>query len=400
MGTYRLSGRSRRLFKMSPIHHHFELIGWPETTVIIRFWVISRHLRGRRAGPLLRRLADRRRACADGRTRRSSTAWPSPARRRPGRWWRRGWDGGRRRRPPGARCRRAGRRARGRPATSRPTPPSWSGSWPASTWWCPAPACPSTTPSSPRRAPRGCRCAREIDLAYEWEQDRPGGPRPMLARHRHRRQDHDHAAGRGHGRGLGRRAVAAGNTDVPLVSALDLDVDVFVVECTSFRLAFVDCFRPRGRDVAEPRPRPPRLAPLAGHLRRGQGADLGAPAPRRRGHRVRRRPGRDGLAGQGARPPAHLRLRPGPTTTSTAAGWSGPRASSPRWPTSAGGCRTTSPTPWPPRPRCWRAGSRRPRASPRRWRRSRGSPTASRSWPKPAGCRSTTTRRRRRPTPP
>lgn len=41
MGTYRLSGRTRRLFKMSPIHHHFELMGWPETTVIIRFWLIS-----------------------------------------------------------------------------------------------------------------------------------------------------------------------------------------------------------------------------------------------------------------------------------------------------------------------------------------------------------------------
>jgi phospho-N-acetylmuramoyl-pentapeptide-transferase len=26
---------------MSPIHHHFELGGWPETTVIIRFWLIS-----------------------------------------------------------------------------------------------------------------------------------------------------------------------------------------------------------------------------------------------------------------------------------------------------------------------------------------------------------------------
>lgn len=34
-------GRKRRLFKMSPIHHHFELSGWPETTVIIRFWIIS-----------------------------------------------------------------------------------------------------------------------------------------------------------------------------------------------------------------------------------------------------------------------------------------------------------------------------------------------------------------------
>jgi phospho-N-acetylmuramoyl-pentapeptide-transferase len=26
---------------MSPVHHHFELLGWPETTVIIRFWLIS-----------------------------------------------------------------------------------------------------------------------------------------------------------------------------------------------------------------------------------------------------------------------------------------------------------------------------------------------------------------------
>jgi phospho-N-acetylmuramoyl-pentapeptide-transferase len=41
MGYFRASGRRKRLFKMSPIHHHFELSGWPETTVIIRFWIIS-----------------------------------------------------------------------------------------------------------------------------------------------------------------------------------------------------------------------------------------------------------------------------------------------------------------------------------------------------------------------
>ena len=41
MGVFKASGRTRRLFRMSPIHHHFELIGWPETTVIIRFWIIS-----------------------------------------------------------------------------------------------------------------------------------------------------------------------------------------------------------------------------------------------------------------------------------------------------------------------------------------------------------------------
>ncbi len=31
----------RRIFRMAPIHHHFELKGWPETTVIIRFWILS-----------------------------------------------------------------------------------------------------------------------------------------------------------------------------------------------------------------------------------------------------------------------------------------------------------------------------------------------------------------------
>ena len=41
MGVFKASGRKRRLFRMSPIHHHFELAGWPETTVIIRFWIIS-----------------------------------------------------------------------------------------------------------------------------------------------------------------------------------------------------------------------------------------------------------------------------------------------------------------------------------------------------------------------
>ena len=41
MVVFKASGRKRRLFRMSPIHHHFELLGWPETTVIIRFWLIA-----------------------------------------------------------------------------------------------------------------------------------------------------------------------------------------------------------------------------------------------------------------------------------------------------------------------------------------------------------------------
>jgi phospho-N-acetylmuramoyl-pentapeptide-transferase len=41
MVVFRASGRRRRLFRITPIHHHFELAGWPETTVIVRFWLIS-----------------------------------------------------------------------------------------------------------------------------------------------------------------------------------------------------------------------------------------------------------------------------------------------------------------------------------------------------------------------
>jgi phospho-N-acetylmuramoyl-pentapeptide-transferase len=31
----------KRVFRMAPLHHHFELLGWPETTVIIRFWILA-----------------------------------------------------------------------------------------------------------------------------------------------------------------------------------------------------------------------------------------------------------------------------------------------------------------------------------------------------------------------
>ncbi len=39
--TKRIHGEGRRVFMMSPIHHHFELKGWPENTVIVRFWIVS-----------------------------------------------------------------------------------------------------------------------------------------------------------------------------------------------------------------------------------------------------------------------------------------------------------------------------------------------------------------------
>ncbi|MDZ7734046.1 MAG: phospho-N-acetylmuramoyl-pentapeptide-transferase [Acidimicrobiia bacterium] len=40
IGSFRLFG-GRRVFRMAPLHHHFELLGWPETTVIVRFWILA-----------------------------------------------------------------------------------------------------------------------------------------------------------------------------------------------------------------------------------------------------------------------------------------------------------------------------------------------------------------------
>ncbi|MSX96332.1 MAG: phospho-N-acetylmuramoyl-pentapeptide-transferase, partial [Actinobacteria bacterium] len=39
VGSFRMFGR--RIFRMAPLHHHFELVGWPETTVIIRLWIVA-----------------------------------------------------------------------------------------------------------------------------------------------------------------------------------------------------------------------------------------------------------------------------------------------------------------------------------------------------------------------
>jgi phospho-N-acetylmuramoyl-pentapeptide-transferase len=40
VASFRLRG-GKRIFRMSPIHHHFELGGMPETTVVVRFWIVS-----------------------------------------------------------------------------------------------------------------------------------------------------------------------------------------------------------------------------------------------------------------------------------------------------------------------------------------------------------------------
>jgi phospho-N-acetylmuramoyl-pentapeptide-transferase len=39
--TRRRTGTGRRVFKMAPLHHHFELSGWEEVTIVVRFWIIA-----------------------------------------------------------------------------------------------------------------------------------------------------------------------------------------------------------------------------------------------------------------------------------------------------------------------------------------------------------------------
>ena len=39
--TRKLTGEGKRIFKMAPLHHHFQKDGWPETRVVVRFWIMS-----------------------------------------------------------------------------------------------------------------------------------------------------------------------------------------------------------------------------------------------------------------------------------------------------------------------------------------------------------------------
>lgn len=39
VGSFKLTGR--RVFRMAPLHHHFEMLGWPEINIVVRFWIIQ-----------------------------------------------------------------------------------------------------------------------------------------------------------------------------------------------------------------------------------------------------------------------------------------------------------------------------------------------------------------------
>jgi UDP-N-acetylmuramoylalanine--D-glutamate ligase len=107
----------------------------------------------------------------------------------------------------------------------------------------PSPGVPETHRVIEFARGRGVPVLSEIELAYAWEQERSGGPRPMLAVTGTDGKTTTTLLAAEMLRAAGLRTIDAGNTATPLVSAIDLDVDTFVVECTSFRLAWTPTFR-------------------------------------------------------------------------------------------------------------------------------------------------------------
>ena len=90
---------------------------------------------------------------------------------------------------------------------------------------------------------RGVSVRTEIDIAYEWEQQRSGGPRPILGVTGTDGKTTTTMITAALLRGGGRSVGEVGNTDLPFMAAIDQPFDAFVVECSSFRLQFTDTFR-------------------------------------------------------------------------------------------------------------------------------------------------------------
>ncbi len=107
----------------------------------------------------------------------------------------------------------------------------------------PAPGVPERHGLIAAAVDAGVPIRSEIELAYRWEQERPGGPRPILAITGTDGKTTTTELTVAILRSAGIRTAALGNTDVPLVDVLESDLDAFVVECTSFRLAWTEEFR-------------------------------------------------------------------------------------------------------------------------------------------------------------
>jgi UDP-N-acetylmuramoylalanine--D-glutamate ligase len=91
----------------------------------------------------------------------------------------------------------------------------------------------------------GLTISSELELAYNFEELRNGGPRPMLGITGTDGKTTTTLMTAAMLHAAGHKSMAVGNTDTPLIAALDTDTQVFAVECSSFRLANIENFRTR-----------------------------------------------------------------------------------------------------------------------------------------------------------
>ena len=263
------------IFRMAPIHHHFELGGWPETTVIIRFWILAGLCTALALGIFY---ADFLRfGIRDDRERpraRASGCGVAGVGRRRGRWR----DARLRRcvavddRPTDAE-RGAGARELGVELVEAPDAAALRAPRrAASTLVRAEPGVPERHPVFASRPTPACRCAASSTSP------RSGTTGRCRRRHRHRRQDDGDDAGhrrcsrrRASGRGGRQHRRAAGRRhrrpDARRVRGRGLVVPARPHATT---------FRPRRGDLAQLRGGPPRRARHARRLRGGQGPHLGA----------------------------------------------------------------------------------------------------------------------------
>ena len=300
-GRPRADRHGRRIFRIAPMHHHFEMLGWEQVTVTIRFWIITglcvaaglgvfyaewvtRHRESDPATPRPARLlggrAGGRRGLRGLRVRGRGQPHP-PRRRRSPRSTRADGGGGGRAKAELLEVLGATDPARGRaPPTTLPddvdllvTSPGWR---PTRRCW-------------PRPAARGVPVWGEVELA--WRLRDPDHDTPWLAVTGTNGKTTTVQMLDAILRAAGLRTVAAGNVGLPLVEAvMDPEpYDVLAVELSSFQLHYTDSMSAAGGRGAQRRRGPPRLVRLHGRLRRRQGPDLRA---RPAGLRLqRRRPG-------------------------------------------------------------------------------------------------------------
>ena len=347
---------------MAPFHHHFELAGWAETTVIIRFWLLAAHVRGAGAGAVLQRVADGVVGIARDRDE------PGPRRLRGPGAGRRGRD--LRARPPRRRCwsGRAGDGSRRRagaladlPAGAEPcgTPTEL----PAGTALV-VPAGPA--PDHPLVAAAAVGRARVIGEP-SWPGGWPAAAEPAGVAGRDRTNGKTTTTGwlAAILRAAGVDAVACGT------SATRWSTRCGPARCSRSSCRASSCTgrRRSGRPGlrAQRRRGPPGLARLDGRLRRRQGQGLARPATGRWPASTTRPPRRcAGRPGARRRPPS---ARPGPDQSGSSPGsgrpgtWrgllAGGRRAPPRpppWPTPSPPPRW--PWPWAPTRPAWPGGGR------------------------------------------